>query len=52
MLGADSKCQASQPKGTFWKARKMQKSAVKHSIEKPILLNFVSFSAIFCQTMS
>ena len=29
-----------------------EKSVVKHSIEKPILLNFVKFSTIFCSWLS
>ena len=35
-------------KGNFYvSAKRDKKSAVKHSIEKPILLNFVNLSTIF-----
>ena len=33
-------------------AKKLQKTAVKHSIEKPILLYLVNMSSIFCPRLS
>ena len=32
--------------------KKLQKLAVKHSIEKPIFFNFVNFSTTFCPRSS
>ena len=41
---------AVHPKAKFWhfSVKNRKKSAGKHSIEKPILLNFVKLSPIFC----
>ena len=50
MLGFDGKYPAVQPEAKFWRflVKNWKKSAVKHSIEKPSLLNFVSLSPTFC----
>ena len=50
MLGFDGEYPAVQPKAKFWHflVKNCKKSAVKHSIEKPILLNFVNLSPTFC----
>ena len=50
MLRCNSKCPAVQPKAKFWHSlvKNRKNSAVKHSIEKPILLNFVNLSPTFC----
>ena len=50
MLGFDGEYPAVQPKAKFSRLliKHGKKSAVKHSIEKPILLNFVNLSATFC----
>ena len=49
MLGFDGEYPAVQPKAKFCRffGKNGEKSAVKHSIEKPILLNFVNLSATF-----
>ena len=49
MLGFDSKHPAGHPKVQFLRilVNHCKKSAVKHSIEKPIMLNFVNFSTTF-----
>ena len=46
MLGFDSKYPAGHPKTKFW--RFSVKSCKKHSIVKPILLNFVNLPTTFC----
>ena len=43
MLGFDKQYPARIPKDKF-----REKSAIKHSIEKGTLLNFVNLSTIFC----
>ena len=45
MLGFDGEYSAVQPKAKFWcfLVKDCKKSAVKHSIEKPILLKFLQF---------
>ena len=50
MLGFDVEYTSVHPKARFWHflAKNCEKSAVKHSIEKPILLNFVNLSPTFC----
>ena len=50
MLGFDSDYPAFHPKAEFWRflLKNCKKSAVKHSIEKSILLNFVNLSPTFC----
>ena len=50
MLGFDGEYPAVQPKTRFWRVlvKMRKKSAVKHSIEKPNLLNFVNMSPTFC----
>ena len=50
MLVFDGEYPAVQPKAKFWHffVKNCKKSAVKHSIEKPIFLNFVNFSPTFC----
>ena len=45
MLGFDSEYTAVEPKAKFWYF------LLKHSIEKPILLNFVNLSSTFCPTL-
>ena len=54
MLGFDGKYPAVQPKAKFWRflVKYRKKSAVKNSIEKPILLNFVNLSPTFCPRLS
>ena len=54
MLGFDGAYQAVQPRAKFWHflVKNCKKSAVKHSIEKPILLNFVNLSPTFCPRLS
>ena len=53
MLGFDGEYPAIHPKAKFWhfSGKSRAKSAVKQSIEKPILLNFVDLYAIFCTRM-
>ena len=46
MLGIDDEHAAGHPKDKSWQMN--IKSSVKHSIEKPILLNFVNLSTISC----
>ena len=48
MFDFDGEYPAAQPKAKFWRfiVKNHKKSAVKHSLEKPILLNFVSFSKL------
>ena len=50
MLAFDGKYPAVQPKAKFWRflLKNCKKSSVKHSTEKPILLNFVNLSPTFC----
>ena len=50
MLGFDGEYPAGHPKAKFWHflVNSCKKSAVKHTIEKPILLNYVNLSTIFC----
>ena len=50
MLGLDSDYSAGQPQVKVWRfsEKNRKKSAVKHSIEKAILLNFVNMSTSFC----
>ena len=50
MLGFDGEYPAVHPKAKFWRfsVKNCKKSAVKHSIEKPILFNFVNLSPTFC----
>ena len=45
---------AVQPKAKFWRflVKNRKISAVKHSIEKPTLLNFVNLSPTFCPRLS
>ena len=57
LLSPESECTsypAVQPKAKFWRflVKNHKKSAVKHSIEKPILLNFVNLSPTFVQDCS
>ena len=49
MLGFDCESQAVHPKSKFWRSsvKNCKKSAVKLSIEKPILLSFVNLSPTF-----
>ena len=50
MRGFDGEYAAFEPKAKFWRffvKNGKKKSAVKRSIEKPILLNFVNLSATF-----
>ena len=48
--GFDGEYPAVNPKAKFWRflVKNCKKSAVKHSVEKPILLNFVNLSSTFC----
>ena len=50
ILGIDGEYPTVQPKSKFGRfvVKNCKKSAVKHSIERPILLNFVSLSPTFC----
>ena len=50
MLGFDGEYTAVQPKAKFshFLVKNGKKSAVKHSMENPIFLNFVNLSASFC----
>ena len=50
MLGSDGECPAVHPKAKFWRfsVKNRKKSAVKHSIEKPILLNTWNLTPNFC----
>ena len=50
MLGFHSEYPAIHPKAKFWRfsVKNRTKSAVKHSIEKLILLSFVNLSPTFC----
>ena len=50
MLGFDGKYPVVHPKAIFWcfLAENCKKLAVKHSVEKPIPLNFVNLSPSFC----
>ena len=50
MLGFDDEYPAVQPKAKFWHSlvKNREKSAEKHSIEKPILLDFGNLSPTFC----
>ena len=54
MFGFDGGYPAVYPKPKFWGflVENCKKSAVKHSIEKAILPNFVNFSPIFCPRLS
>ena len=53
MLGFDGEYPAIHPKAKFWHflVKSRAKSAVKQSIEKSILLNFVNLYATFCPRM-
>ena len=50
MLGFDGEYPAAQPKAKFWHSlvKNRKKSAVKHSIEKHILLDFGNLSPTLC----
>ena len=50
MLGFDGEYPAVHSRAKFWRflVKNCKKSAVKHSVEKPILLNFVNVSPTFC----
>ena len=50
MLGFDGDYPAVHPNAKFlgFSAKNCEKSAIKRSIEKPILLNFVNLSPTFC----
>ena len=50
MLGFDGDYPAAHLKAKFWhfSVKSLKKLAVKQSIEKPILLNFVNLSPTFC----
>ena len=50
MLGFDGEYPAGYPKAKLWRffGKSCKKSTVKHSIEKPILLDIVNFSTTFC----
>ena len=50
MLVFDGKYLAGYPNSKFWRfsGKNRKISAVKHSIEKPVLLNFVNLSTTFC----
>ena len=50
MLGFDGDYSAAHPKAKCWwfLVKNCKKSAVKHSIEKPSLLNFKNLSPILC----
>ena len=54
MLGFDSEYPAMQLQAKFWRflVKNCKKSAIKYSIEKPILLTFVSLSQTFCPRLS
>ena len=53
MLGFDGEYPAVHPIARFWRflVKKCKKSAVKCSIEKPILLNFVNLPPTFCSRL-
>ena len=50
MLEFDGEYSARHPKAKFrcFLVKNCKKSAVKHSVEKPILVNFVNLSTAFC----
>ena len=48
MFGFDGEYPADHPRGKFWQLKNRKKTAVKHSREKPILLNFVNLTIIPC----
>ena len=50
MLEYDGKYPAAYPKAKFWRflVKNLKRPAVKHSIEKPIFLNFVNLPPTFC----
>ena len=50
MLGFDGQYLAGHPKAKLWRfsVKNRKKLAVKHSTEKPVLLNFVNLSKTFC----
>ena len=50
MLGFDGEYPAVHPKAKCWRflVKNSKKSAVKHSIEKPVLLNFMNLPPTFC----
>ena len=54
MLVFDGDYPVVHPKAKFWQflVKNCEKSAVKHSIKKPSLLNFENFSPIFCPKLS
>ena len=47
-LGFDSQYPADHPKDKFYYLKICKKSALKYSIEKHVLFNFVNLSTIFC----
>ena len=51
MLGSDSKYPVLHPKAKLWRysIKNSKNPAVKHSTEKPILLNFINLSQLFVQ---
>ena len=53
-FGFDGEYPAVHPKAKLWRfsVKNCKKSAVKHSIEKPISLNFVNLSPTFCPRLS
>ena len=53
MLGFDSKYPAVHERAKLWRfpVKRCKKSAVKQSIEKPILLNSVNLSPTFCSRL-
>ena len=54
MLMFDGEYLAVHQKAKFWRllVKNRKKSAVKHSMDKLILLSFVNFSATFCPRFS
>ena len=54
VLGSDGEYPAVHQRAKFWRflVKTCKKSAVKHSIEKPILLNFVNLSPTICPRLS
>ena len=52
MLEFDGEYLAGHPEGLTFALEILEKSAVKHSIRKPNLLNFVNFYTIFCARLS
>ena len=48
MFGIDGKYPAGTPKDKFWQLINCKNSAVKHSIVKSILLDFMNLPAVSC----